>query len=397
MSDTPDVSDTPEESFGYPTADAAEAGIDPDALERLLQRSRVEVDSRHLPAAQIALARNGHLVATATFGAPESTRFIIYSCTKAVTAGAVWRVLDAGLLTRATLAADVIDGFAEGGKQSITLEHLLTHTAGIPDAEISGSDWIDPQMRSRCFATWALEWEPGTRFEYHGTSAHWALAAMIESATGRDFREFVRAEVIQPLGLPGLQLGTPVEDQAAVANVVSVGTAPSTSQMKSTSEGLGLDISAIGTSDESLLSQNDPLVRSIGQPAGGAISHAADMAMYYQALIENPGGLWSDEVLSAGTGEILCEFPDPMTGVPSNRTLGLLMAGDDGNAMMRGFGRKSSARAFGHMGAGGQVAWADPESGLSFCYLTSGLDRDPLAMGIRGDELSTLASLTLMP
>ncbi len=387
----------PEQSYGYPTAGAAVAGIDSAALDRLVGRARMEVDSRHLPAAQFALARNGQLVATATFGAQESTRFVMYSCTKAVTAGAVWRVLDDGLLTRATRAADVIDGFSESGKQAITVEHLLTHTAGIPNAEISESEWIDPRMRALCFASWNPEWEPGTRFEYHGTSAHWVLAAMIEAATGRDFREFVRSEVIRPLGLSGLQLGTPIEDQADVAGVVSVGIAPSSSRMKSASEGLGLDISAIGTSDESLLSQNDPLVRSIGQPAGGAISHAADMAMYYQAMIENPGGLWSDEVLSAGTQEILCEFPDPMTGVPSNRTLGLLMAGDDGDAMMRGFGRKSSARAFGHMGAGGQVAWADPESGLSFCYLTNGLDRDPLTMGLRGDELSTLASMVVTP
>jgi CubicO group peptidase (beta-lactamase class C family) len=82
---------------------------------------------------------------------------------------------------------------------------------------------------------------------------------------------------------------------------------------------------------------------------------------------------------------------DPMTSVPANRTLGLVVAGDDGHAMMRGLGRSVSPKAFGHMGAGGQIAWADPASGLSFAYLTNGLDRDPVRLGVRSDALSTAA------
>ena len=53
--------------------------------------------------------------------------------------------------------------------------------------------------------------------------------------------------------------------------------------------------------------------------------------------------------------------------------------------------RGVSASAFGHMGAGGQIAWADPATGVSFAYLTNGLVRDPVQLGIRSDELSTAA------
>jgi CubicO group peptidase (beta-lactamase class C family) len=64
---------------------------------------------------------------------------------------------------------------------------------------------------------------------------------------------------------------------------------------------------------------------------------------------------------------------------------------------MRAFGRTVSPRAFGHAGAGGQLAWADPESGLSLCYLTNGLDRNPLREGKRGVAIASLAGLCTTP
>ncbi|CAB4555698.1 unannotated protein [freshwater metagenome] len=79
-------------------------------------------------------------------------------------------------------------------------------------------------------------------------------------------------------------------------------------------------------------------------------------------------------MLAEGTANIMCTLPSPDTGVASNRSLGLIIAGDDGLSMMRGMGATVSAKAFGHNGAGGQIAWADPASGLSFALTTSGLD-----------------------
>ena len=58
--------------------------------------------------------------------------------------------------------------------------------------------------------------------------------------------------------------------------------------------------------------------------------------------------------------------------------LGIQAAGDSGYGWCYGFGKDASPKAFGHDGAGGQIAWADPESGVSFCYLTNGLDRNIL-------------------
>ena len=76
--------------------------------------------------------------------------------------------------------------------------------------------------------------------------------------------------------------------------------------------------------------------------------------------------------------EVHGDLPEPLFGVPSHRTLGLTMAGEGSTAALRGYGHTVSPRSFGHAGAGGQIAFADPDSGISFCYLTNGLDANVL-------------------
>jgi CubicO group peptidase (beta-lactamase class C family) len=102
--------------------------------------------------------------------------------------------------------------------------------------------------------------------------------------------------------------------------------------------------------------------------------------------------LWDPSVLAEGTSHVRNRLPDPFTRVPANRTLGLVMAGDDGLAAFRGFGHDAGPRTFGSPGVGGQVAWADPDTGLSFCYLTNGLDADVVRAARRAITLSSLAS-----
>jgi CubicO group peptidase (beta-lactamase class C family) len=82
---------------------------------------------------------------------------------------------------------------------------------------------------------------------------------------------------------------------------------------------------------------------------------------------------------------------DPNFGVPVNRALSVVVAGDDGNAFMRGFGRVASPRAFGHGGAGGQIGWGDPATGISLGYCTNGFV-DWKTSGRRITAISSLAA-----
>jgi CubicO group peptidase (beta-lactamase class C family) len=237
----------------HPVASRYNAPVDTEVLDSLLQRAGREVDEGLLPACQIAVAYRGQLLATRSYGTSPTSRFAIYSCTKAITAGAMWLLLGDGLLERSTRVADVLPPFAEHGKDAVTVEHLLTHTAGFPSARMPDDDWVDPRRRMERLASWKLEWEPGSRFVYHGSSAHWVLAQLAESVTGTDFRKFVRDALLGPLRLDSLCLGPAPADQDDVLDVVGVGDAMTPDELDELGGSIGLDVSAIGTSEADLL------------------------------------------------------------------------------------------------------------------------------------------------
>lgn len=361
-----------------PVADPADLGIKADALAELCARVQRDVDEGLLPSCQLALARDGRVAVTRTFGdaAPDS-RYVMFSATKALVAGAVWLLIGDGSLDITRTVAEYIPEFGTNGKEMITVEQVLLHTSGFPHAPFAPLEWEDRTKRLDRFAAWRLNWEPGTRYEYHPTSAHWVLAEVIERVTGGDFRVFVRTRILEPLGLTTFQLGVPAADASDINDLVLTGEPMSTEEIRAV---LGVDSFPVTeVTDQALMSYNRPAMRAVGVPGAGGVATATDLALYYQALLHNPnpsgrGAIWKPDVLADATGNVRNRMPDYI-GAPANRTIGLIVAGDDGKSNMRGMGRTVSPRTFGHNGAGGQIAWADPETGLSFAYLTNGLDQ----------------------
>jgi len=353
-----------------------EVGLDGERLKDLRSRVQHAIDKGPLPSIQIALARNGKLALFETFGAADNnTRYNVFSCTKPVVASAVWQLMGEGLIEIGRPVADYIASFAENDKQDVTVEQLLCHTAGLPRAPMAAPDWWTHEARLERMRQWRLNWAPGSRMEYHSLSAHWVLAALIECVTGRDYREYIQSGIVEPLGLTRLRLGVPLAEQGDIATLRQVGEPPAAQELKQL---FGAAIEWPNTVDDSLLQFNDPQVRTLGIPGGGAVSTAADMALFYQGLLHNPGELWSPPVLADAIGRVRVDFPDPITGAPANRGLGVVIAGSGKYLPYRGMGANVSPQAFGHQGVGGQVAWADPVSGISFCLLTNGLDANPL-------------------
>jgi CubicO group peptidase (beta-lactamase class C family) len=358
--------------------------LDEDGVEALLGRAKRDVDDGVLPSCQLALGCDGEVVVAATYGAPERSRYITFSVTKAFTGALAWLLIGDGMLRDSTVVAEVIPEFAANGKHEVTLAHLLTHTAGFARAPMRPEEGADRVERVARFATWRLDWEPGTRTEYHATSAYWVLVEMVERLTGADFRDLFADRLAAPLGVPGLTLGAAPGTQADVVRLEIVGDAAQVA------EGLGDKVKETG--ERFLLRYNEPEVMAIGVPGAGAVASASDIAVFYQALLHDPGDVFDRDVLADATGNVRNTLEDPLFQCTANRTLGLVVAGDDDKTVVRGFGRSTSPRAFGAMGVGGQVAWADPETGLSFCYLTNGLDADVVASFTRSAKLAGLAA-----
>ncbi|MFX3657798.1 MAG: serine hydrolase domain-containing protein [bacterium] len=373
-------------------ADAEAAGLDPARVVKLLERARQEVDEGLLPAVQIAVAREGRVVLSACFGdATPQSLACVFSATKAFTSVAAWTLFEEGALDEAERVADSIPEFGSNGKDAVTVGQLFTHTAGFPHAPFRPLDWLDPDRRLARFGQWRLTWPPGSRFEYHPTATMWVIAELIERRSGVEFREFVRQRVIDPLGLDDCFVGLPEQENARVLPCCCVGEALTADDYAR----LGLpQPPETEVTEDAILNFNRPEIRAVGVPGGGGVMSAGALAMFYQGLLHGGLGgrrIWSEAMLASGLRVRTGELTDPLYRKRANRALGLIVAGDD-DRHFRGFGHGNSPEAFGHNGAGGQLAWADPATGLSLGYVTSGHDRNPVRQGRRGVAIGSLAA-----
>ncbi len=362
-----------------------------DKVEQLLTRARREVDEGLVPSAQVALAIDGKVEVFETFGnETNETRYVIFSSTKAFVAGAIWVLIGEGKVDVGKRVIDYVPEFGTNGKEDITVEQVMLHTSGYPHAPMPFTDGDTSEGRTRRFAEWRLNWEPGTSYEYHATSAHWVLAEIIERVSGQDYRDFVEQRITRPAGIDRRVLGIPRDQQDGIAPLVNVGEPPTREELMAV---LGVEsLPVTEVTPDALVSFNVPEVREVGVPGGGAIMTAADIATYYQALLLNPGGMFDGDVLRDATGNVRSMVPERLSQLPASRALGVVVAGDDGRGNLRGFGKTGSPRMFGHGGAGGQIAWADPDTGLSFGYTVNGLDEHVIRQGRRGVALSSIAA-----
>jgi len=329
--------------------------IDITALESCAAQEIAE----GLTACQVAVARDCEVVWTRSFGSAEpGTRFWIASATKPILSSAILLLIGDGKLDVTRPVAHYIPEFAQNGKQDVTIEEVLLMTCGFPNAPMRSVDGADPARRVAQLAEWQLEYDPGTRYVYHGESAHWVLAELIHRISGQPFCDFVEERITRPLDLPRL-LGIPRDQQTGMAQL-----SPAADAETKSAYDYAAKIEA-------------------GEPGGGGLMTAQTLALFYQGLLHNPGGLWDPDVLADGLGNVRNTLPDPVMNMPANRTLALVVGA--------GFGATwASPTAFGWPGAGGQIGFAEPATGISFAFLQMG-DSDEMTQFIRGVKLSNLA------
>jgi CubicO group peptidase (beta-lactamase class C family) len=381
----------------------AEVGIAPDKLDALFARAEREVRDGLLPSVQVAVARHGKIAGMRTFGrvthggraapATNETLYVVFSATKAITSAAAWLLVEEGKLALDARVADLVPEFGANGKDVVRVEQLFTHTAGFPYAPFPPLLWDDREARLARFRQWRLNWEPGSRFEYHPTSSMWVIAELIERRSGMAYRDFVRTRIAEPLGLRDLFVGLPRHEQHRLADIVHVADEPSAAELQA----LGFPAIPKGeVTEDALQGFNDPAMRAVGVPGGGGVMTAGDLALFYQALLaegraHDGAPVWSPSTVRAAREIRTGELTDLWFRKRANRALGVIVAGDE-DRTYRGFGKTGSALMFGHNGAGGQLAWGDPESGISLGYCTNGFDRHPLRQARRGVAISSLAA-----
>ena len=345
-------------------------GFASEPLDRLAGTIEGHIREGRYPGAQIALARRGKLALVRTFGdaaiepsrlpAADDTLWLLYSNTKVITACAVWLLVERGALRFTDTVAEHVPGFEANGKGGITLIQLLTHQGGFPNADVPREAWEDHELLRRTVCNFTLEFTPGTRVHYHGRAAHWTAAVLLEALTKQDYRTFIRENIVEPLGLAGeLFVGLPEVEGKRAADMH--------------------EPSADGGRIAKRAEENNAAFRKAGTPGGGGYATARAMAAFYQVLAAggtlNGVRLLSPRMVQYVTRNFTGDTVDAYMGMPMHRGLGPHSRGT--TPTIRGLGSLASPRTFGHGGVGSSYCWADPDSGVSFAYLSNGRLPDP--------------------
>ncbi len=306
---------------------------------------------------------------------------VIRSVSKAVLALVTWVLHDRQVLDVDAPVADLWPEFAQGGKAAITTRTLLSHTAGLPNLgpEVDVHDLLRWTPAVQSLERQEPVWEPGTANGYHDLTFGWLVGEVVRRATGRSVGELVQELLSGPLGLE-LWIGTPREVLPRVHGLLRDRTEGPRQVFP---DGTRPD----GAGRTADVSRVEHTVEYLGAevPAANGVSDARSLTRLFSAAIGAGEGsaLVSGRTLRDAVA-LRSEGEDLVVGWFRRYGSGFMLP--DPTRPMGGEGTGT----FGHYGQGGALAFAQPDLGLSFAYLTR-RDRSFLGADPRTAELAALA------
>lgn len=301
----------------------------------------------------------------------RDTLCVVFSCTKAATALCAHLLVQRGLLDLDAPVADYWPEFAANGKAQITVSMLLNHQAGMaavrdPLAAGDAYDW--PAMVERLEAQ-ASFWTPGTAHGYHMTSFGWLVGEIVRRVSGQSLGSFFRNDIAIPLGLD-FWIGLPadLEDRVAPVRLFkpqddAPRTAFAEAILSDRSSLQALAFANIGTG-----SPNHTAFHAAQLGGHGGIANARALNGLFAPLAAGNETLFSTKRVAAmqkpqSVGQ------DQTLLIPTRFSTGFMLRMDnrtshpaEGHSLLIGEG------AFGHVGLGGSIGFADPDKGLAFGY-----------------------------
>jgi CubicO group peptidase (beta-lactamase class C family) len=303
---------------------AESVGMSEEVLDKAGAVLAAAIEDGLMGAASLVVGRHGTIVFAQGYGyqtpdedapAVESDSvFLLASITKPVTACALLLLVERGLVSLNDPVSQYLPEFQGGERDQVRVRHLLSHTSGMPD--------MLPQNKGILLA-----------------------AEIVERVSGQRLRDFEKQEIFDPLGMSRSALGL---GSFEIADTVWCGmTKPE-------------------TGDGAHWGPNSPYWRDIGCPWGGMHSSGADLAILLQTML-NRGEYGGRRVFSVAAVETMTSNQN--SAIPNAPWgLGWALAG---SRVWNFFGELVSPATFGHVGATGTVAWADPDRQLLCVVLTN--------------------------
>jgi CubicO group peptidase (beta-lactamase class C family) len=314
------------------------------------------------------------------------TLVLIWSATKGIGSACVLHVLQEHRIGIDRCVAEFWPEFAQAGKEKITLSQLLSHQAGLCalDARVN---ILDYGAVIRALEVQKPLWLPGTAHGYHARTFGFLLDELVRRIAGKTLSQYWREAFAQPLNLD-LWIGLPERENPRVATIYAAksGRPPEPKNRQSGSD-FYLDLVTPGTLArktfsspyglKSVSEMNTPAIRAQPIVSFGGIGSASALAKFY-SMLANDGKLgeqtfFSEETIAWMT-TTLSDGMDRVFQIPTAFSAGFMK--DPRNAVRRMFG--PSPNAFGHPGAGGSYAFADPENRISFAYVMNQMEQSLL-------------------
>jgi len=308
------------------------------------------------------------------------TLVLVWSATKGIGSACVLHVLQEHKINLDRRVAEFWPEFAQAGKEKITLAELLSHQAGICALD-TRVDILDYGAVIRALEAQKPLWTPGTAHGYHARTFGFLLDELVRRIAGKTLSQYWREVFAQPLKLD-LWIGLPEQENPRVATIYAAKSGkppeprqfysdlvtPGTLARKTFSSPYGL---------KSVSEMNNPAVRAQPIVSFGGIGSASALSKFY-SMLANGGKLDGQTFFSAETitwmTRTLADGMDRVFQIPTAFAAGFMK--DSQHAARGLFGR--SPNAFGHPGAGGSHAFADPENRISFAYVMNQMEQSLL-------------------
>ena len=320
---------------------------------------------------------NGKKVVDLAFGEGVDANDLvgIFSASKGASAMCIALLVDRGLLDLDRPMTRYWPEFAAGGKSGVLVRTALAHQAGLCGVEpqLSLDELIDHESLARRLAAMTPHWLPGAAHGYHGTTIGTLMEELVRRIDGRTLPRFFADEIATPRGID-VFLATDDQSEARVRPVQrhrSDDTVRPAPRSPDSLTGMTFnDAAGWGDLRQTLLA-NVETVRRAGLCAVGGVASARGLARLYAMAISEVDDmpcLFSPVVREKMT-QLQSVGTDLVLGVPTRFAIVFEKPND-----RLWFG---SHQAFGHDGAGGVIAAADPWHHLSFAWVPQRMPEVP--------------------
>ena len=345
--------------------------------------------------ASIAVRHKGELVVDLVGGSRDkegkvpydaNTLNVIFSTTKGIAALAVAICVERGLVDYNEKMATYWPEFAAKGKGELTVAQVLAHRAGVFTVEgpITLEEALDWDTVTSRLAETTPFFAPNSTHGYHALTYGWLAGELVRRVTGRSIGDFIASEIVAPLGVD-FWIGLPEEQEHRVAHLMAHPIPkfpPDIAKFMNDFGGPGSEgataLSLNGAFGPGAFNKRE--VHAAQIPGANGISNAKSLATIYAAVIGEVNGvrLLGEDTLRQAT---ISETPVGEV----DRILGRATVFGKGYMLHSERNKYAGPGSFGHDGAGGSVAFAQPSRQLAMSYVMNTMltvyDEDPRRSG----------------